>query len=1133
MNSLHDWLSTLGLDRYRAVFDAQEIDMESALLLSDADLREMKIPLGPRRKLLRAFEQIVQDAGSGPPDQGGLAGLDIAEHRHMTVMFADLVGWAELSYRLTVEECREVLRLYHALGEQCVHTYGGWVAQYLGDGIMAYFGYPRVHQDDAQRAVRAALAIIREMENLNRKVPAAASGWLSVRVGIHSGPTIIDTVVLDPRHELLAHSHVPSIASRVQSVAEPNTVVMSDTTYQLCEGWFDCTDLGHPPFKGFERSPLRLWRVNGVLANGNRFEGMSKHGLTPFTGRHSELETLCSHWRQARQGQGHCVVLEGDAGIGKSRLLFALFERIRDDQPAAVRAQCVENFSNTPWYPIMEALRRSMGIDADDTLEVALEKLRSTLEDRFMRTRHEVKLMCALLSVPFEAQLGPLQLTADRQKFETQRFLIDLFRVMAERKAHLLIMEDVHWADATTLQFLRMLAEQIGKLPGLLVLTQRAGTNGNWPQGATTTRIEVQALDRATSAQLVRALYPTRVMPDALVDFIVTRSDGVPYHMEALTRRLTEPDICRDLGDRLEVIGDLEGIPIPESLEDFLMSRLTGDRLARSLARCGAALGREFLLSLLGEIAGMKPDQVARGIGQLVDEGVVTVRYTPEGELCGFQHALMRDAAYASLTKGARKQLHARVGRALIARSEARPNNPANPEVIARHLSLAEEYASAVPYWLAAGNQAAVRSANVEARDLLMRGLTDVEKMEPGPAASGLELGLLTSLGPILVAIKGYGAEDVERTYGRALALSEHAADDHQLFAIIRGQYQYLLLRADYRAATTHAERLVRIAEAADDNVLRVDASTCYGLTALYKGRFGEACEWLLKPCEPYDPSAHFSHAMQSSVFIGIVTPTYLARALWFTGKYARALQLCESSLQSAEKAGLVLSQAQVLGMVALLHHMLRDVPATETTCARLNDLSHAQHLPYWQALADALRGWALMESGAPEQALDLVSGAIQRYHRTGAMLGESWMQLLQSECLQRLGRWQPAQQAIIDAEAHAEGTGERYYSAEIERLKGELAARRDDGVQAGRPEEHFTAAMRIAREQGALSLELRAALSLARWHQARGQPDRATQVLAPVRSSFAPAEGCVDLQEADTLLQQLGFRDRGQAGLQ
>lgn len=1118
MNPLHDWLATLGLDRYRKVFDTYEVDMESALLLTDADLKEMKIPLGPRRKLLHAFESVVRDAGESQGEQAAVAGLDGAERRHMTVMFADLVGWAELAMRLGEDDCREVLRQYHEVGRRCVHSYGGWVAQYLGDGLMAYFGFPRVHEDDAQRAVRAALAIVREMDTLNRQVPAAAGGWLSVRVGIHSGPTVIDTIVLDPRREMLAHSHVPSIAARIQSVAEPNSVVVSDATWQLCAGWFDATDLGRPPFKGFEQSPVRLWGVNGVIAERNRFDGMIRSGLTPLTGRTRELKAMQAHWDLAKVGQGQLVILEGDAGIGKSRLVYALFERIKEDEPETVRAQCVENLSSTPWYPIAEAMRRVVGMDSRDSPESALEKVESQIGGRFERTPDEVKLICALLSVPYESRLGALNLTADRQKFETQRLLIDLLRQMAARRTHLLLIEDVHWADATTLDLLGLLAEKVADLPALLVLTHRPGLMLNWPNARNIHRIAVQALDRTTSERFVQALSPGRTMPAALVDFIVARSDGIPYHMEALARRLTGPDICRDLGDRYEIVADLESIPVPQSLEDFLMSRLTRDRLARTIARCGAALGREFSLELLGEVTGMAADRLTRGIGQLVNEGVVSVRFTREGEQCSFHHALMRDAAYASLTAPAKKQLHARIGRILKARAG---DNPANPEVIARHFCLAGDFDNSVPCWLLAGKQAAARSAYVDARDLLARGLNDVRQLSACAQASAWELALLTALGPILVALKGYGAEEVERTYSRAQALSEHAADDHQLFAIIRGQYQYRLLRADYTGAIARAEQLVRIANAATDKMLRADASTCYGLTALYQGRFVDACEWLQKACQPYDPNEHFSHAMQSSVHIGVVTPTYLARSLWFTGEYAKALRLCEESRQSAERAGVVLSQAQVLGMVALLHHMLRDAEACAATTTRLRDLAVAQHLPYWLALADALKGWCMLEVGQCGQALELITGSIQRYHRTGALLGESWLQLLRSECLQQLGQWELASNAIAAAEQHALRTGERYYSAEIERVKGVLVARRDGTGDGHGADGHFIAALRIAREQGALSLQLRAAVALARWHLARQRGDRALQVLAPVRESFARDHACRDLRDADAVLKE------------
>jgi class 3 adenylate cyclase len=705
------WLRQLGLERYEQAF--RDNDIAAAVLpeLTDRDLQDLGISLGHRRLLLKAIRALADDGaehrtGVSPSPAARPAPHSGAERRQLTVLFCDLVGSTELSARLDPEEMGQVIRAYQDRCAEVIERWGGRVAKYMGDGVLAYFGWPVAHEDEAERAVRAGLGLTAAVPQLEAPVGAP----LAARVGIATGLVMVGELIGEgaAREETVV-GETPNLAARLQALAAPGDVVISEATRRLVGGLFALADLGPRRLKGFAE-PLVAFRVEGEGRAEGRFEALHGERLTPLVGREHELGILAERWAWAKDGDGQVVLLAGEPGIGKSRLLRALRERLGDAPHVALSHFCSPHHTNSALYPVIDLLERAARLDRAAPPEVQLGRLEAVLARSSDRLDEALPLLAALLGVPTDERYPALSLTPEVQKRRTLQALLDQLAALAAQQPVLALYEDVHWIDPSTLELLGMVIERVRQLPVLVLITFRPEFQPPWTGHAHVTMLAMGRLGRRQGADLVARVTGDKPLPAAIVEQIVARTDGVPLFVEELTKTVLESGLLVDKGIRYELAGPLPPLAIPATLHDSLMARL--DRLApiKEVAQIGAVIGREFSHDLLlAAVASISANQLGDALEQLVSSELVFRRGTPPDATYTFKHALVQDAAYQSLLKSTRQQLHARVAEALEDQFPETANS--QPELLAHHFTEAHQFESAIGYWLKAGERAAARSA--------------------------------------------------------------------------------------------------------------------------------------------------------------------------------------------------------------------------------------------------------------------------------------------------------------------------------------------------------------------------------------------------------------------------------------
>jgi class 3 adenylate cyclase len=705
-----------------------------------------------------------------------------AERRQLTVLFCDLVGSTILSERLDPEELREVVRAYQATCAAVIGRFDGYIAQYLGDGLLVYFGYPLAHEDDAARAVRAALSIIRalhESPELNTHSPVP----LQVRIGIHTGLVVVGEVGTGGRREQLALGDTPNIAARVQGIAEPDTVVMSASTHRLVHGLFECWDLGPRTLKGVA-NPLPLYRVLRESDAQSRFEVAIRTGLLPLVGREQEIEMLLQRWEQARAGEGQVVLLSGEAGIGKSRLLQELKERVARAGYTRIEYRCSPYHQNSALYPVIVHLQRLLQLHRDDTPEAKFKKLADTLSGyRFTQT-DTVPLFASLLSLPTTHFSLPA-LTPQRQKQKILEALVAWLLEETERHATLSAWEDLQWADPSTLELLSLIIDQAPTAHMLTLLTFRPDFTPPWTARSHVTSVALSRLARQPVEALVAQIARGKALPAEIVQQVVTKTDGVPLFAEELTKMVLESGLLQEREGHYELTGPLPPLAIPSTLHDSLMARL--DRLAtvREVAQLAAVLGREFSYELLRSVAPLEEAMLQQALTRLIEAELLYQRGLPPQVKYLFRHAMIQETAYQSLLKSKKQQYHQRIAQVL--EEQFPETRETHPELVAHHYTEAGLKEQALVYWQQAGQKAVAHSANVEAISHLTKGLESLTTLPDTPAHIQQKLTFYLTLGPALMATKGYADPEVERVYTQARQLCQQSGKTPELFPALLG----------------------------------------------------------------------------------------------------------------------------------------------------------------------------------------------------------------------------------------------------------------------------------------------------------------------------------------------------------
>ncbi len=1115
------WLRDLALGRYADSFEANAIDSEVLLELTEADLEKLGVVLGHRKKLLKAIAALREpDKEIGGPGEADAskAPRREAERRQLTVLFCDLVGSTELAARLDPEDMAAVIRAYQECCAQVIGRWGGHVAKYMGDGVLAYFGWPVAHEDEAERAVRAGLALCQALAG----VTTPATEPLAARIGIATGLVMVGELIGEgaAREEAVV-GETPNLAARLQTLAAPSSVVISLATRRLLGGLFDLEDLGRNRLKGFTE-PLAAWRVKGEGLAEGRFEARQTAGLTPLVGRDEEIALLLRRWQQVKDGEGHVVLLSGEPGIGKSRLVRELRGRLESEPHVRLLYQCSPHHTTSPLHPLIEQLERAAGFARDDPPEAKLDKLAALLARGTDRPEQAVPLIAALLGVPTDGRYPALDLTPQRQKQLTLAALVEQLEGLAAAQPVLLTYEDMHWSDPTTQELLGLTIERLQHLPVLLLITFRPEFSLPWPSQPHVSALALSRLGRREGAVMVERVVRTKALPAEVAAQIVAKTDGVPLFVEELTKTVLESGLLRDAGDHYELAGPLPPLALPSTLHDSLLARL--DRLApvKEIAQIGAALGREFSHGLLAAVAGRPEAELQAALAQLVAAELVYRRGTAPDVVYSFKHALVQDAAYGTLLKSRRQHLHARIAQVM------EENFPeiveTQPELLAQHYTGAGLTEQAIVYWEQAGERAIQGSANAEAIERLSKALELLATVPETPERMRRELALQTRLGPAVQAVKGYAAPDVETVYNRARELCARVADCPELlFSTLFGLRLFHMLRARHDEAQEIAERMLALAQDEQSRAFQLEGCKALGQTRFYLGEFVGAATHLEEALRLYNPEQHRSHALLYGIDPAVGAGVYAAWTLWCLGHLDQSLARSHEALGLArEMMEHHQTQAVTLCHCALLHLLRRDVQLTEELSEELTAFSTEQGFAYWPAVATAMRGWVLAERGQGEAGVTELRSAMVTIRAIGTAAELPWYLALLAGAHGIVGQTAEGLDAIAEAVALVASTNERFYEAEIYRVKGELLLQHGGPDGAAGAETCFRQALDIAEAQSAKSWELRAAMSLARLWRDQGRRAQALDLLAPVYGWFTEGFDTRDLKDAKAVLDEL-----------
>ncbi|HXV24921.1 MAG TPA: AAA family ATPase [Alphaproteobacteria bacterium] len=1116
MPDIASWLARLGLEKYIEAFTANEIDYDALRHLTDEDLKELGLPIGPRRKIMAAISALDREpvVTAGPAAVPPVPRRGEAERRQLTVIFIDLVGSTELSRRLDPEEMRGVIRAYHDAVSAQIARYDGHVAKLMGDGVLAYFGWPQAHEDDAERAVLAGLGATAATAMLTtpRGEPLAA------RAGVATGLVVVgDLIGEGSAREETVVGETPNLASRLQALAAPSTVVVADSTRRLIAGLFDMIDLGSQELKGYA-TPLRAWKITGETGVEDRFD--ARHGaLTPFVGRAVELDLLLQRWRQARVGTGQAVLLSGEPGIGKSRLIAALLDRLSSEPHARLRYSCSSLHMNSALHPAIRQLEMAAGLGRNDSAQAKLDKLEGLLRQAVSDTAEIGPFLAALLSIDTTERYAPSSLTPQAQKARTLAALIRQIEGLASRQPVMVLVEDAHWIDPTTSEWLGLLIDRLESLRVLLIVTFRPEFQPRWTLFSNVTALSLSRLGRDQGSAIIDHVAGGKTLPPEVKSEILAKTEGVPLFVEELTKTVLESGSLLDKGDHYALPGPLPALTTPSTLQDSLMARL--DRLgsAKEVAQTGACIGRVFHYRLLTAVTGSDEVWLEEALRQLESSELVFRRGVPPEATYTFKHALVQETAYQSLLKSRRQQIHASITSTL--ESQFPEIAETEPETLAHHYTAAGLEEQAVSYWLKAGQQAIRRSANFEAMAHLGKGLELIAALPQGESRLRQEINLQTALGVTIMVTRGWGAPEGLQAYSKARMLSEALGDKNQLFVAIRGEATYHMISGNLSAAAALGHQCLELAHVYNDPNLLLEAHHQLWATKYYAGDYAAAEAHIDIGLAIYDPEQHHRLTyIYTGHDPGICCKNFSADLLWLRGYPDQAVKRAQESVTLAERLSHPLTQIQALSTIGQIQLLRGEAEQARNTVEKCGALSKEFVLKQMISQAQFHLGWALTEQGRMEEGLREMREGVVATLATGAKyIMQTYLGVLAQACGEG-GDVSEGLAVLERAFGMVAESGSKHQQSELLRVKGDLLLRLDPHGEAA--ESWLRQALAVACEQRAKSLELRAAISLARLCRARGRNEEAREVLYPVYNWFTEGLETRDLVNARELLSQL-----------
>jgi len=1117
MVEIAEWLEKLGMPEYVQRFVENKIDSTVLHYLTDQDLKEIGIPLGHRRKMLAAIAELTGVPATFQADaQREPEPKDTAERRQVTVMFCDLVGSTALAASMDPEDLREIFAAYQKCAVDIIRRFDGFVARYMGDGLLVYFGYPRAHEDNAERAVRVGLELIAAVSALKSSAP------LQIRVGVATGMVVVGELIgSKDAQERDIIGKTPNLAARLQTIAEPNTVMICDTTRRLVGSIFELNDLGRRDLKGIAEA---VWRVQRARAVASRFEALHAGGLVALVGREEESALLLRRWLRAKSGEGQVVLLSGEPGIGKSRLTFGLQESLANDPSASLRFFCSPQHTDSALYPIINQMENAAGFIPGDAPPGKLDKLDALLA-RTMTSAETTTLFAEMMSLANDGRYPTLELTAEQRRQRTLDAILAQVRALAHAGPALMIFEDAHWSDPTSLEVLERAVEQVATLRVLLIVTSRPEFDPPWIGRPHVTALTVNRLAQRHVELMIDNIPGAEVIPPTTRQDITKRSDGVPLFVEEMTKALLE--VGSEAGaEDAAAASSFASQRVPASLHASLMARL--DRLgpAKEIAQVGAAIGRTFSHAVLAEVASSQREpELESAIERLIAAGLLFRQGTAPHATYVFKHALVQDEAYGTLLRKQRRALHAQIAEAMerlfpdIAERQ--------PEVLAHHYTEADLLEKAAILWGNAGQRSLERSALVEAAEQLGRALTQIASLPSTPALRREEIKLQVALITPLMHVKGYAAPETQAAAERARQLIEQAEalgeppeDPLLLFSVQHSFWTASFVAFDGEALRERAARFLMLAEKRNARDPIMIGHRIMG-SVLHTGAFAEGRAHLDRAIELYDPAEHRALATRFGQDIRVAALSYRSWALWMLGYPDAALLDAKHAVEEAREIGQAATLMYALLHALLVHIQCGDHAAANAEAEELVTLANDKNALFWKAQGMFVQGCVSATIGEAEDAVHTITAGTTSWRSLGSTFWMPFYLTYLARAHAGLGQLENAWRYLGDAMTAAETTKERWYEAEIHRVAGEIALLGSE-PDPEKAEEHFEQAIAIARAQQAKSWELRAATSLARLWGEQGKRQQARDYLVSVYGWFSEGFDTFDLQQADALLQAL-----------
>ena len=1115
---LAEWLGRHGLGQYAKTFAENDIEYSILSDLKEDDLEKLGVSLGHRKKLLRAIDALTaehQPAGSTISISNttelpsALLQQREAEFRQITVMFCDLVGSTQLSETLDPEDLQKLIDAYRAECRTAISRYGGEVARYAGDGVMAFFGWPRAHEDDAPRAIHAALEIVSRVSKVSGPVT------LACRVGICSGPVIVGEIANSTASwSMDAVGETPNIAARLQTLATANTVLISESTRRLVSAAFDLRDLGLQELRGITE-PVHAYRVRAAINAASRFEAAHPESLTPLTGRSSELSLLLDRWKKVKDGDGQVILLSGIPGVGKSRLLYELRSHIQEEPHLFLLHQCSPYHSQSAFFPVIEQIEQAAQVTAREADAEKIAKLQAYLPRLSNGSTEPLLLIAKLLSISSQNHREQLELTPQQIKNRTINTLVDMLLAFALQRPTVCVFEDAHWLDPSTLELLELILSRIDHARVLLIVSCRPEFRPKWIAHPSITIHSLTRLSHTEVKNMIRDLLRGGSVPQQLVDQIIQKTDGVPLFIEELTSSiLSAPSRTRDPSER---VAQPTLLKVPETLSDALMERL--DRVApgRRIAQIAALIGREFSYNLLSAAAQINEDDMQSALSLLEQADIIyRVSISPSVRFA-FKHALLRDAIYDSLLRSKRQQIHADI--AIILERDYPEVAENQPEVLAHHYQEAGNHPLAVRCWLASGQRALTRSANIEAIASFRMALQILNVVPETPDRIKQEIAIQLALGIPLIAVQGYASAETREAFSRAHTLCLQLGNIPEYFQALFGLWGHSWMSGKNDDALRMADEFLSRARLLSEIVPLMVAHRMMGSTLLTVGDFQSS-------------ASHFEETIRLSISKGkeplnnlymvepkVASLLLLSWDLWFLGHPDQSLSRVSEALALAQDVGHPYTVAFAYYMASVVHLLRGDAALALETAGKSLETSQEQRFSLYAILSGISRGRAIGDLGRLDKARAEIAHGIEeaRSNGVGFMLPmmDSWL----ADTYSKAGNNEYALSIVERALANIDHG--RSWESELHRQRAQILLALDPSQVRG-PESQLKRSIEVARSQSAKSLELRAVTNLAELWRIQGKSNEARALLEPIYNWFDEGADTADLRRAREVLSRL-----------